>query len=111
MTIQSFTTTFSVDQTPKTGFLTPSTNVRGWWSGKYRGRHCKVSATNSPTGTRTSTIPGSGWFEVVPDKKVVLAGAGFLFVLPGGQDRVERHQGGFSRSRAQGQQDRGPLHS
>src|SRR6185436_13081589 len=116
MTIQSFTTTFSVDQTPKQVF-DAITNVRGWWSGNIEGGTAKFG---DEFIYRYQDVHYSSQrlVEIVPDKKVVwlvldsylsFPEDKTLFVLPGGQDRVERHQGDF-RDRAQGQQDRGPLH-
>jgi hypothetical protein len=41
MTTQSFTTAFSVDQTPQEAFHAIN-NVRGWWSGEIEGETDKL---------------------------------------------------------------------
>jgi hypothetical protein len=69
MTIQSFTTTFSVDQTPKQVF-DAITNVRGWWSGIIEGGTAQL---DDEFTYRYQDIHYSRQrlVEVVPDKKVV----------------------------------------
>ena len=69
MTIQSFTTTFSVDQTPKQVF-DAITNVRGWWSGNIEGGTAKLGDEFT---YRYQDIHYSRQrlVEVLPDKKVV----------------------------------------
>ena len=69
MSIQSFTTTFSVDQAPKQVF-DAITNVRGWWSGNIEGGTAKLGDEFT---YRYQDIHYSRQrlVEVVPDKKVV----------------------------------------
>ena len=107
MTIQSFTTTFSVDQMPKQVF-DASTNVRGWWSGNIEGGTAKLGDEFT---YRYQDIHYSKQrlVEVAPDQKVVWLVLDSYLFFSGGQDRLKWHQGDFP-DRAQGQQDRGPLH-
>src|SRR5262245_39536376 len=103
MTIQSFTTTFSIDQTPKQVF-DAITNIRGWWSGNIEGGTAKFGDEFT---YRYQDIHYSRQrlVEVVPDKQVV------WLVLDSNWSRRTRLSGtapGDFRDRAEGQ--RGPLH-
>src|SRR5262245_12177790 len=69
MSNQSFTTTFSVDQTPKEVFNAIN-NVRGWWSGEIEGN---TERFGDEFTYRYKAINRSKQrlIEVIPDKKVV----------------------------------------
>jgi hypothetical protein len=69
MTVQSFTTAFSVDQTPKQVF-DAITNVRGWWSGNIEDGTAKLGDEFT---YRYQDVQHSKQrlVEVVPDQKVV----------------------------------------
>ena len=66
---QSFTTTISVDQTPKEVFDAVN-DVRGWWSGEIEGATDRLGAefTYRYKDVHTSTQRITEW---VPDRKVV----------------------------------------
>jgi hypothetical protein len=69
MNDQNYTTTFSVDQTPKEVFNAIN-NVRGWWSGEIEGDTDKLGAEF------TYLVPDVHWCkmkitEFIPGKKVV----------------------------------------
>jgi len=69
MTLQSYTTSFSVGQTPKQAF-DAIRNVRGWWSGEIEGG---TSERGDEFTYRYKEIHYSEQklIEVVPDRKVV----------------------------------------
>lgn len=69
MTLQSYTTSFSVGQTPKQAF-DAIRNVRGWWSGEIEGG---TSERGDEFTYRYKDIHYSKQrlIEVVPDRKVV----------------------------------------
>jgi hypothetical protein len=67
MTQQNFSTTISVDQSPKEVFDAIS-NVRGWWSGEIDGGTDKLSL---PTPTRIFAAPPRGSLNSCRGKKVV----------------------------------------
>lgn len=69
MTVQSYTTTFMVDQTRKEAFDAIS-NVRGWWSGEIEGRTDQLGEEFT---YRYEDVHYSKQRieELVPDKKVV----------------------------------------
>ena len=69
MNDRSFTTTFSVDQTPKEAFAA-ITNVRGWWSGEIEGGTEKLGDEFT---YRYKDVHRSKQklIEVVPGRKVV----------------------------------------
>ena len=69
MTVQSYTTTFTVDQTPKEAFDAIA-NVRGWWSGEIEGRtdHLGEEFTYRYEDVHYSKQRIT---EFVPDEKVV----------------------------------------
>src|SRR5215831_4499251 len=67
--MQSFTASFSVDQTPKEAYAAIN-NVRGWWSGEIEGDTDKLDAEFS---YRYSDVHRSKQkiTELIPGKKVV----------------------------------------
>jgi hypothetical protein len=69
MSNQDFTTTFTVDQTPKEAFVAIN-NVRGWWSGEIDGGTNKLGDEFT---YRYEDIHRSKQkiTELIPDKKVV----------------------------------------
>ena len=69
MTMQSFTTTYSVDQTPKEVF-DAITNVRGWWSGEIEGSTEKLG-DEFTYRYKDVHYTKQRLVEVIPDEKVV----------------------------------------
>jgi hypothetical protein len=69
MTMQSYSTTFSVDQTPKQVFDAVA-NVRGWWSGNIEGR-TREPGDEFTYRYRDIHYSRQRLVEVVPDSKVV----------------------------------------
>jgi hypothetical protein len=69
MTIQSYSTTFSVDQTPRQVF-DAVLNVRGWWSGNIEGR-MREAGDEFSYRYRDIHYSKQRLVEIVPDSKVV----------------------------------------
>jgi hypothetical protein len=83
MSEQSFTTTVSVDQTPKEAFDAIN-NVRGWWSEEIDGdtdklgdqftyryedvHHCKIRVTEVVPGQKVSWLVVENYFDFTEDK-------------------------------------------
>jgi hypothetical protein len=83
MSDQSFTTTFSVGQTPKEAFDAIS-NVRGWWSEEIDGgtaklgdeftyhyedlHRCKIRVTEAIPGQKVSWLVVDNYFDFTEDK-------------------------------------------
>ena len=69
MTMQSFTTTYSVDQTPKEVFDAIN-NVRGWWSGEIEGSTEKLG-DEFTYRYKDVHYTKQRLVEVIPNEKVV----------------------------------------
>jgi hypothetical protein len=83
MSDQSFTTTFSVDQTPKEAFDAIN-NVRGWWSEDVDGgtgrlgdqftyryedvHHCTIRVTEAIPHRKVSWLVVDNYFDFIEDK-------------------------------------------
>jgi len=108
MTLQSYTTSFSVGQTPKQAFDTIR-NVRGWWSGEIEG---DTSERGDEFTYRYKDIHFSKQrlIEVVPDRKVVWLVLDSYLSFP--EDKTEWNGiRGRVRHLAKQRQDRSPLHA
>jgi hypothetical protein len=110
MTEHSFTTTFSVDQTPQEVFAA-ITNVPGWWSEEVRGgttqagdvftyhfedvHRCKMRVTEAVPGRKVSWLVVENYFDFIADQgEWVDTTISFDITEAGGRTVVDfRHDG------------------